>query len=149
MNIFERFEDKFVHEPNTGCWLWTGATDAGGYGRFGVDGVNCKAHRVSLFLYRAGSLKDARVACHKCDTPACVNPDHVYLGTQKDNVADLRRRQRSNYARGARVNTAKLTAEQVAEIRRDGRSCAIANAAKYGVHFSTIYRLLRDETWVA
>ena len=91
MGILERFEAKYVPEPNTGCWLWIGASDdrpGKGYGFIRFRGrKNWSAHRVSYTLFR-GEIPEGMHVCHSCDTPACVNPDHLWLGTNQDNQLD-------------------------------------------------------------
>lgn len=82
----ERFDRQYEAEPNTGCWLWTGAFLASGYGVL-------KAHRASVLLHH-GPFDDALWVLHKCDTPACVNPDHLFLGTALDNARDRVRKGR-------------------------------------------------------
>ena len=82
----ERFAARYIPEPNTGCWLWLGWTDADGYGGFKIDGVTLKAHRVSWMLAR-GEMPKLQVL-HRCDTPGCVNPDHLFLGDNDTNIAD-------------------------------------------------------------
>lgn len=87
----ERFMRNVSPEPNTGCWLWTGSLQKG-YGAFCVDGKLNRAHRVSYVLFVGPLHKwtgyhDVCV-CHKCDVPACVNPEHLFLGTQKANQRD-------------------------------------------------------------
>ena len=85
----EDFDDKWIAEPNTGCWLWLGATDKGGYGRvWGSDRRSVLAHRRSWEL-RRGAIARGVLCLHRCDTPACVNPEHLFLGSYRDNTRDM------------------------------------------------------------
>lgn len=87
--------NRVEQEPNTGCWLWTGAViPVSGYGqmRYG-KGTPKKAHRVSYEIF-VGPIPDGLYVCHRCDTPLCVNPDHLFLGTAKDNAQDAMRKGR-------------------------------------------------------
>lgn len=91
-----RFLDKVVPEPNTGCWLWIGCTNKDGYGRFMMNNKVCNAHRVSYEIF-LGSINNYQVL-HKCDTPSCVNPQHLFLGTHADNMIDKTIKGRSKNA---------------------------------------------------
>lgn len=79
-----RFEEKFSMEPNTGCWLWSASSTKAGYGLFHYEGRLQLAHRVSHQMY-IGDVGTS-VVMHTCDTPSCVNPDHLVLGTQGENI---------------------------------------------------------------
>jgi len=69
------------------CWIWYGAMDDYGYGRMDIHGKHRKAHRLSYELYK-GVIPEDKVICHKCDNPSCVNPNHLFLSSQKDNMRD-------------------------------------------------------------
>lgn len=86
--IYERLMARTVKHEN-GCWIWTGAVDHRGYGTIasGIPGRPVKAHRVS-YRHHHGAIKDGLGVCHHCDTPRCVNPAHLYAGTQKQNMHD-------------------------------------------------------------
>lgn len=89
----ERFE-KFVYpDPNSGCFIWGGACNNWGYGSFGIGRRSMAAHRYA-WLLAGNELPAGLFVLHKCDTPCCVNPEHLYLGTHQDNMSDMARRQR-------------------------------------------------------
>lgn len=84
----EKFLKSVFPEPNTGCWLWHGPLDKDGYARFGLKGYgSSRASRHAFRLFKQIDPKELYVL-HKCDTPSCVNPDHLWLGTAKDNAMD-------------------------------------------------------------
>lgn len=84
-------------QKSDSCWTWTGRRYPGGYGEFSVKHVNYRAHRVSWML-NVGPIPDGLLVCHHCDNRLCVRPDHLFLGTDKDNQTDAIRKGR--HARG-------------------------------------------------
>lgn len=91
--LIDRFEAKVERCPMSGCWLWTDAPNGSGYGRIFTGGRDVMAHRVSYEMH-CGSIPDGLQVLHRCDTPACVNPAHLFLGTHDDNMADMKRKGR-------------------------------------------------------
>jgi hypothetical protein len=139
----------------TGCWLWTGALTRSGYGRMAVNEYGepkrlAQAHRVAWELFN-GSIPEGLNVLHQCDTPPCVNPGHLFLGTQADNVADMVTKGRHGHGRvvGEEHPRAKLSAAQVAEIRvrhAAGETGRIL-AREFGVGDSQMSRIVRGQSW--
>lgn len=128
------------------CWLWTGAKTSAGYGDVVFQRKHILAHRFSWALQN-GEIPKGLLALHRCDTPLCVRPDHLFLGTDADNCADAMAKGRAN-----RVTRAKLTPDQVREIRaaysyKGGVSNSYELAAKYNVHHGTIVGVTSGRTW--
>jgi len=139
----QRFEAKVQITP--GCWIWRGAKIPRGYGHFGLNGGQIVAHRFSYQTY-VGPICDGLFVLHRCDNRACVNPEHLFLGTNKDNMQDMLAKGRGNKARGEAVCNAKLTTAEVAMILKDDRSIKDI-AAEYRVNSSTIHRIKKRQTW--
>ena len=135
----ERFER---HVDRSGdCWLWTGSMNQAGYGqmRVGRRGRIFSVHRLS-YEWKNGPIPDGLCVCHKCDNPSCVNPDHLFLGTYRDNTQDMIRKGRHSKSRAPHTRVRKLTDDQVRAIRKeDGKVFDIA--IKYGVSDACIYRI--------
>lgn len=143
MDPKDRFDEKWMPEPFSGCWLWVGAYFCQtGYGKIYI-GRLILAHRASWELYR-GRIPDGMCVCHKCDTPSCVNPAHLFIGTHADNMHDMVRKGLSN--RGEKNGASKLTVIQVCEIRAaTGRHSDIAK--KYDVSELNIDYIKSLKTW--
>ncbi len=92
-SIQQRLEEKFIPVTESGCWIWVGASVEAGYGVIRIDGKNRRAHRISYECY-VGEIPEGLIIRHKCDVVSCINPDHLELGTQTDNVADRDKRGR-------------------------------------------------------
>lgn len=95
-SVLDRFEEKYIPEPMSGCWLWMGHVNP--YGLFQIDGVRVGAHVASYYLLKDGPIEYGMVVRHTCDTPSCVNPDHLELGTYEQNNQDRDRRGRNYQA---------------------------------------------------
>jgi hypothetical protein len=136
-------------DTETGCWVWQGALWLDGYASVWFDGQNRKAHRVSYERF-IGPTNGLHV-CHHCDNPRCVNPDHLFLGTDADNVADKcsKGRAKGGSMPGVRHPMHKLTEEQVSLIRNTPRERGVVTslAERFGVDKTTISRILRGKTW--
>ncbi len=91
----KRFYNYYAPCAKTKCWIWESAISSAGYGRMALNGKSVYAHRYSWELHN-GTIPEGLHVCHHCDTPACVNPDHLFLGTHKDNMHDAIRKGRLN-----------------------------------------------------
>lgn len=139
-----RFHDSYIPEPNSGCWLWLGRPIMPkGYGTITVDDRQLLAHRYSWVLHH-GAIESGLFVMHRCDNPACVNPDHLRLGSHRDNTDDMLAKSRQ--ARGQQIKISKLTPEQVIEIRRSPFG-SWKLAKMYGVSRPSIRAVKRGETW--
>lgn len=143
--VRERF-DLYTKRAD-GCWLWVGFRDLNGYGRLNVDGVPVIASRLSYQLHY-GEIPDGKHVCHKCDNPPCVNPDHLFLGTPKDNTADMinKGRDRRRGLPGVSHHAARLTDEIVRFVRCSDMTDAEA-ARKFDVSRATIHAVRHRKTW--
>ncbi len=145
----ERFWSKVSKRSPEECWLWKGAPIAG-YGQINIGGragTMHRAHRVSYFLHR-GRFDKRLVVCHKCDTPLCVNPDHLFLGTQADNLKDMWRKGRARPGRSAGTNngSAKINQLIAAEIRAAPGSVRQV-AKQFGVGSTTVHEIRSGVRW--
>lgn len=143
----ERFWSKVDKSHPSGCWLWTAACQKSGYGAFGIRRRVVLAHRFSYELAH-GPIPAGLFVCHACDTPACVNPDHLWLGTDAENAADMASKGRAS--RGEYVPTAKLTDATVLAIRARWAESSIPQkqlAQEYGVSHSVISEVLHGKAW--
>lgn len=147
--LLKRFMEKVSPCPITGCWWWTASMNTHGYGKMGLEGHSLGAHRVAYELFK-GPIEDPTLCvCHRCDQRACVNPDHLFLGTVADNIHDMVAKRRYRPRRGENAPGAKLTEVDVRAIRAmhaDGVS-NVAIAARFGLNKNTPSRIIRGLRW--
>ncbi len=105
MTVAERLWEKVDRGSDDDCWIWTGATSGGGYGRIYVNGRSRPAHRIAWEITHGRPFPEGMDACHTCDHPSCVNPDHIFPGTPSDNAKDAVRKGR--FLVRSNQNTAK------------------------------------------
>lgn len=142
--ILAQFWAKVQRADAKACWVWTGHISRRGYGYFHFQSFRVRAHRFAWWATRDGNLPDGQEVCHSCDNPACVNPDHLYLGSHQDNHLDSVRKGRKR-AWGLQ----KLNAEQVYQIRRWARSGFTHKdiAVHFGIAPNTISQIVHRKTW--
>lgn len=133
----DRFWKKVVKTEY--CWEWT-SWKTNGYGRFHYKGKKIRAHRMAWFLTYGDWVDSDTHVLHKCDNPLCVNPDHLFLGTNDDNIADKIQKGRSGF---------KLTVENVIEIKqllKSGEKQSVI-AKKFGLSSKHVWRIATGENW--
>ena len=131
------------------CWIWTGAVN-NGYGYFTLTDPrrNMLAHRFSYELH-VGPIPDGMMVCHECDNPACVRPDHLFLGTSQDNTDDMISKGRQKPVRGEKSWNARLSESDIQAIRRrlaSGES-QVSIAGDYNVHQTHISQINLGKAW--
>lgn len=148
----DKFEKHVEFIPFLTCHLWGGSLTPNGYGQFEFKGKNCGAHRASYEIYK-GEIPPGMSVLHDCqnngevrDNKSCVNPDHLFLGTQMDNMID--RDLKGHCPRGERSGHAKLNSSQVLEIRGlDKKIPRLELAEIYGVSLSSISHIINRRNW--
>ncbi|MCW7536708.1 HNH endonuclease [Aquabacterium sp. A7-Y] len=142
----QRFLAKFKIDPETQCWNWTAASCPQGYGFLKrKDGVQLRAHRVAYQLYN-GEISCGWCVCHRCDNPRCVNPAHLFVGTHKDNAADMVAKGRAARSLGEHNPAARLTADQVRCIRSEIGS-HVELGRRFGVSPTQVGLIKRGKRW--
>ena len=153
--LLERFQEKFEINEETGCWEWTGSLHGKkGYGSVWANGRPGKAHRVSWELHK-GTIPEGLQVLHKCDNPKCVNPEHLFLGTNADNVRD--KIEKGRHLIGEQDGNAKLKEQEVVAIKeilrrhppRRGWHHGVQSflARWFGVTSSLISDIYRGNNW--
>lgn len=141
-------ETKYEAVTESGCWIWTSEVDPKGYGIYSKYEGGKRiwkgfAHRY-VYEQTFGPIPSGALVCHHCDVPACVNPAHLFVGTDADNMADKVKKRRHCF--GERAHFAKLTEAQVREIIASDESIP-ALARRYGVTYCPIWAIRKNRTW--
>jgi hypothetical protein len=136
----------------TPCWMWLGTITSDGYGRLSVNDCGRPAHRYS-WLCHFGDIPQNMNVCHHCDNPWCIRPDHLFLGTDQDNVDDMRAKGRDTYGQnyGKNNGQSRLTDEQVLEIRRKCAAGGLSHekiARQYHIDRKTVAHINSGRNWI-
>lgn len=146
----KNFYEKIRIDTTTACHEWTGSLDTAGYGRVRVGRGFRGAHRAAWILSK-GDIPDGMCVLHRCDNPSCVNVDHLFLGTQQDNMRDMvaKGRNRRREYRGENSSVAKLTNEQALAIKNGPRDIASKRqfAKQFGVALHTVENIQTGRRW--
>lgn len=149
-NTEKSFHTKYKKMPS-GCWEWQGGKLTGGYGEFKINFKNVTSHRFSYEIHK-GKIPKGMCVCHSCDNPPCVNPEHLWLGTSKENTSD--RHNKGRTPKGERIFGSKLKTSDVLEIRKyyaenkhKAKWGGVVMAKKYGVLPTTIDWIAKGKTW--
>lgn len=150
-SLKERFEDKYIPEPNSGCWLWTGSLTRGGYGHIrdmvGDNWGMRRAHRVSYELNK-GDIPQGKVIMHTCDNPLCVNPSHLKVGTNLENTRDKVSKGRHSW--GIKDGHNKLNLRLANHIREYYKSYEAEYkhiAIIFGTSTQQVCRIINNQIW--
>lgn len=143
--MIERFWSH-VRRARGGCWIWAGPTTRQGYGFISWNGRTTLAHRLA-YEEQHGPIPKGMSCCHTCDHPRCCNPAHIFLGSQRDNVADMVAKGR--HAKGEQKHTAKLNSQKVLAIRRERQLGWTYRelAGKYNVSQHTVWLITAGRLW--
>lgn len=148
-NSRKRLLSKVVKNKNTNCWEYQGATTKDGYGFFSLKHKMFLAHRISYLLF-VGIIPNNLFVCHTCDNRRCINPEHLWLGTQSENINDMLSKGRKIFKKGSEVWKAKLTESKVKEIRdlyKSGNYTYKQLSFIYCVTKEHIGAIIRKESW--
>lgn len=149
LSALERLKKHIVvDERGRGCWIWQKKINPKGYGYIKFKGRSMQTHRLALEAKLNRKIKDGLYALHDCDNPSCCNPEHLYEGTQFNNMQDAKNRERLKPCRGSTNGQSKLTEKEVVEIRgKAGQKTFSELSRNYGVSVNTISGIVKRKSW--
>ncbi len=151
-----RFQQKYMVDQDTGCWIWIGSRGRGEYGQFSLNGRTEWAHR-AIFEHHHGPIPNGLFVCHNCpsgDNPSCVNPDHLYLGTAQDNMDDKVAKGRQSHFGGSNPgesNPSSILKEEdvimIRELYKTRQFSQTEIACYYGISQSQVSSIVTGRNW--
>jgi len=143
-SLMQLFLSKFRKEPS-GCWVWLGSLNNRKYGKIKFLGRCISSHRLSWELHNNKIIPHGMCVLHRCDNPPCVNPDHLFLGTNSENSKDMTNKNRQ--AKGIRNGQSVLTEDAVLEIRRRSNESSRSLGLEFNVSKTTILNIINRKRW--
>lgn len=149
-SVKQRFLNKIIKTKS--CWIWNAGLFSSGYGQFFNGKNKITAHRYSYILHNGTIENNKLVVCHSCDNKKCVNPEHLFLGTQKQNIRDMMSKNRQKFGKhpGQLNGRAKITKKQVDEIRKkyyNEKISALKLGKEYNISESQTLRIIKKQSW--
>lgn len=147
---FEKIKSEFLKKitiKENGCHEWVGAKCEKGYGMYKYNGRTIRAHRFAWFIKTGNLIPDKIMACHKCDSPPCVNPEHIFLGSGKDNYDDMRNKGREKKLKGQDCSRSLLNNETALKIYKNKNLTQLELSKIYKVAPSTISAIKNGQNW--
>jgi hypothetical protein len=147
LNRSDYFESLIFKNPENDCWEWRGEIK-GGYGTFNIKRKPKLVHRIMYERYK-GKIPPKINVCHSCDNPSCVNPDHLWLGSQMENVTDMMQKGRGNKARGVEHHNCKITEQEVRDIKKmynEGIKMTVIHRS-LNVPYKTVQHICYGSSW--
>lgn len=147
MNLLDKIWARI--DQTSDCWPWTGAVDKNGYGLFRVNGKTARIARVFWELLNGRKLLTSEHILHTCDSPGCMRPDHFFVGTHAENMADMAQKGRANKPAGSLNGRARFSEERVKAVRQDAFDGLTLTQleAKYQAPRGTLQHIVSGRTW--